>query len=182
MPENSRALGQEGGASRRLRVLARVKETGYSMGHPKDTKRTNFRSQGLLRPRTAVLNLVRRGRDSNPGYRKRYTGFRDRRLQPLGHLSKLRLQHDTERLLLADERTGAFNPSRLRRDETSSSRLRREDGPLGHLSKLRLQHDTERLLLADERTGAFNPSRLRRDETSSSRLRREDGPLGHLSI
>ena len=32
-------------------------------------------------------DVKRRGRDSNPGYRKRYTGFRDRRLQPLGHLS-----------------------------------------------------------------------------------------------
>ena len=37
------------------------------------------------------LGWERRGWDSNPRYRKRYTGFRDRLLQPLGHLSLKRL-------------------------------------------------------------------------------------------
>ena len=40
-------------------------------------------------PRATSVSLWRRGRDSNPGYRKRYNGFRGRRLQPLGHLSRI---------------------------------------------------------------------------------------------
>ena len=39
----------------------------------------------------------RRGRDSNPGCRKRHNGFRGRRLQPLGHLSTARRCNDSRR-------------------------------------------------------------------------------------
>ena len=35
------------------------------------------------------MYVWRRERDSNPRYADAYTGFRDRRLQPLSHLSEL---------------------------------------------------------------------------------------------
>ena len=51
-----------------------------------------------LAPPSAVLRrlFLRTGRDSNPRYPYGHTGFRDRRLQPLGHLSK-RLDVETPR-------------------------------------------------------------------------------------
>ena len=41
----------------------------------------------LPRHTSLIPQFTRTGWDSNPRYRYRYTGFRDRLLQPLGHLS-----------------------------------------------------------------------------------------------
>ena len=42
---------------------------------------------GMMPAGSESSRRKRTGRDSNPRYRCRYTGFRDRLLQPLGHLS-----------------------------------------------------------------------------------------------
>ena len=48
----------------------------------------SIRANVKLYKLTFVLDW-RKGRDSNPRYRFRYSGFQDRRLQPLGHPSAL---------------------------------------------------------------------------------------------
>ena len=57
---------------------------------------------------------IRTGRDSNPRYRYRHTGFRDRLLQPLGHLSSERHKIRRPRRLALGARRETPHPATYR--------------------------------------------------------------------
>ncbi len=82
----------EGGGYRRNRLRARAQRVEVDTGEVRIMGSKSRLLQMLVA--NGGINAVptqglkwRTGWDSNPRYRYRYTGFRDRRLQPLGHLS-----------------------------------------------------------------------------------------------
>jgi site-specific DNA recombinase len=103
-----RLRGPDGGYRRdHLRALAQRVEVAEGevriMGSPGNLLRTLAAASGVASA-GAVPSFVpnwRTGWDSNPRYRCRYTGFRDRRLQPLGHLSIARPVCSARRVVVA---------------------------------------------------------------------------------
>src|SRR5258706_12340653 len=94
-------------------------------GNEWETRRADVPATPRSRTGEAMVSLAgwRRGWDSNPRYAWAYSGFRDRHVQPLPHLSDLRA-HFTPREIKARDRWPGVNPYGAATRQEYAPRLR----------------------------------------------------------
>ena len=96
--------GGEGGITPYIPVLRPPRRRCAAFGFAPGKSRRTFGSHDYEVAFPCFAGKWRRGRDSNPRYRRRYNGFRDRPIQPLLHLSVIGNCHPRSRLAIEARR------------------------------------------------------------------------------